>query len=234
MKAIVTILNAGSISTNLLLFGYIALVHEIIYDYYLHDPVLDITTRVMGEGLRNELFGTAILVIIGEVVAYTVVIGSLIQNTGYDNLLLAYWHTPAMLALNIVLFAFLFFIFYLPLRLPYFLIEEGQSPSMRRLNYLSFALVCAVAILPLFQGEKSLEGALAEPDETIILYLNGRDLESLPPGIGKLTELQVLHLGYNRLEELPPEFINLRKLQWLNLGGTVSGQYPGRCFCSLS
>jgi hypothetical protein len=55
------------------------------------------------------------------------------------------------------------------------------------------------------------------PSPEVPLYLDGSQLKSLPPGIGKFTHLTTLDLHDNQLTTLPPEIGDLAKLTTLDL-----------------
>lgn len=50
------------------------------------------------------------------------------------------------------------------------------------------------------------------------LTLAANDIKTLPPQIGKLTNLKWLSLDYNQLVALPPEIANLSRLEELYVG----------------
>ena len=62
--------------------------------------------------------------------------------------------------------------------------------------------------------------------QTHELRLWNRSLESLPPEVGRLTNLRRLDLGGNRLTSLPPEVGRLTNLQELDLGGNRLTSLP--------
>ncbi|MDY6965618.1 MAG: COR domain-containing protein [Halobacteriota archaeon] len=57
----------------------------------------------------------------------------------------------------------------------------------------------------------------AARDEALVLDLSGNNLSSLPPEIGKLSNLTELDLSYNQLSALPPEIGKLTNLTELHL-----------------
>ena len=56
-----------------------------------------------------------------------------------------------------------------------------------------------------------------------------KNLEVLPAGIGRLTQLRELDLSGSRLTTLPNELSRLQKLEVLNLTGNHSRNSPGCC-----
>ncbi len=158
--------------------------------------------------------------------AYTVVIGNILLPANYDNYLFAFWYSKAGFIMNSLVVLLLFFMFYMPLRLPYYISKGINSTRARILSGISLALVALTALLPLYEGEYSLEGALEKPGETRMLFLNSRKLQELDSRIGELKELRVLHLGFNGLSTLPPEFAGLEKLEWLDLSGNRFKEIP--------
>ncbi|MCB9236197.1 MAG: leucine-rich repeat domain-containing protein [Bacteroidia bacterium] len=64
---------------------------------------------------------------------------------------------------------------------------------------------------------RSLDRALAEPEQVFKLSLIEQDLKALPAEIGKLKNLQILYLNSNKLKELPEELGNCKNLQVINL-----------------
>jgi len=158
--------------------------------------------------------------------AYTVVIGNILLPANYDNYLFAFWYSKTGFIMNSLVVLLIFFMLYMPLRLPYYISKGINSTRARVLSGLSLALVALTALLPLYEGEYCLEGALEKPDEARILFLNSRKLTHLDRRIGELKELRVLHLGFNSLSTLPPEFANLKKLEWLDLSGNRFREIP--------
>ncbi|MGF2011026.1 COR domain-containing protein [Nostoc sp. DedVER01b] len=59
-----------------------------------------------------------------------------------------------------------------------------------------------------------------------ILKLSGKGLTTLPPEIGKLTNLQTLYLSNNQLSSLPPEIEKLANLQAFYLGSNQLSSLP--------
>lgn len=55
------------------------------------------------------------------------------------------------------------------------------------------------------------------PEETTNLDLSNKDIEYLPPDIGKFKNLEYLNLSYNSLEKLPEELCELKNLKTLLL-----------------
>jgi Leucine-rich repeat (LRR) protein len=66
----------------------------------------------------------------------------------------------------------------------------------------------------------SLQEALAEPEKVVKLDISMLKLTSIPPEIGKLTNLECLDVSFNRITTLPPELANLKKLRYIDLTGT--------------
>ena len=67
----------------------------------------------------------------------------------------------------------------------------------------------------------SLEEALKEPSKVKVLDLAMQHpkLTTLPPEIGKLTNLECLDVSFNRVSTLPEEMKMLKNLKTLNLAG---------------
>ena len=67
----------------------------------------------------------------------------------------------------------------------------------------------------------SLEEALKEPSKVKVLDLAMQHpkLTTLPPEIGKLTNLECLDVSFNRVATLPAEMSKLTKLKKLNMSG---------------
>ncbi|GAB4397342.1 MAG: hypothetical protein OHK0053_13550 [Microscillaceae bacterium] len=63
----------------------------------------------------------------------------------------------------------------------------------------------------------SLEEALQNPEEVLVLDLGGQKLGTLPPEIAQMTNLQKLVLYDNALRQVPPFLGQLRKLRYLDL-----------------
>ena len=63
----------------------------------------------------------------------------------------------------------------------------------------------------------SLEEALVEPEEVIVLTLKRDKLSEIPSEIYQFTNLQVLDLSKNKITEIPEEIKQLKLLQELNL-----------------
>jgi len=115
---------------------------------------------------------------------------------------------------------------YLPLRMPYFLYEAYENTKQKAIGIISILLVAAAAVLPLFEGEYSLEKALNNSIKVEILFLNSNGLDIVPDDVKKLPNLRVLHLGFNRLQSLPPWITELNKLEWIGLGGNHFREFP--------
>lgn len=83
-------------------------------------------------------------------------------------------------------------------------INPSQDPCMNGITYYS------------------MEEALQEPSKVTVLDLamqSPTKLTTLPPEIGKLTNLECLDISFNRISTLPMEMKELKKLKKLNLSG---------------
>jgi len=158
--------------------------------------------------------------------AYTTVIGNLLKPNDYNNYLLASHYSISLVILYTFIVILLFFMLYLPLRIPYFLYEKYESTKERILGAVSILLVAAAAILPLFEGEYSLEAALKDPRDVEVLFLNSTGIEQVPEEVTKFTNLRALNLGFNRLSSLPPWIVKLERLEWIGLGGNSFRIFP--------
>ncbi len=158
--------------------------------------------------------------------AFTVVIGNTLRPNDYNNYIMASCYSIPLIAMNTFIIVLLFFMLYLPLRIPYFVYERYNSSREAALGVLSICLITLAAVLPLFEGDYSLEDALEHPGEVQMLFLNGRGLSEVPSAVGKLSELRVLHIGFNNLDSIPPEIMKLKKLEWIGLGGNYFRTFP--------
>ncbi|HOP64076.1 MAG TPA: leucine-rich repeat domain-containing protein [Spirochaetota bacterium] len=158
--------------------------------------------------------------------AYTIVIGNILKPNDYNNYLLASYYSTPLIIMNTFIVLLLFFMLYLPLRMPYFIFENYESGKEKVLGAVSILLVAAAAVLPLFEGEVSLERALKNPREVEVLFLNSRELNEVPGEVQNLKNLRVLHLGFNRLSDLPPWINKLERLEWIGLGGNRFEEVP--------
>lgn len=175
---------------------------------------------------RVKNFVADILFLFFYSLAYTTVISNLLKSNDYNNYLLASHYSISLVILYTLIVLLIFFMLYLPLRIPYFLYEKYGSAKERMLGVLSILLVAAAAILPLFEGEYSLEAALENPRNVEILFLNSTGIEQIPDEVARLTNLRALHLGFNRLDSLPPWIVKLERLEWIGLGGNSFGNFP--------
>ncbi len=151
--------------------------------------------------------------------AYTIVIGNILQPGGYENYLFASWYAKPLVVMNLFIILLLFFMLYMPLRMPYFIFERSDGKPGSIASSISILLVAVAVVTPHFKGEVSLDMALENPEKTEILFLNSRGLDKVPDSIGRLKKLRVLHLGHNRLTELPESIGELKNLRWLNIEG---------------
>jgi len=158
--------------------------------------------------------------------AFTTVIGNILKPHDYSNYLMASHYSIPLTLLNTFIVILLFFMLYLPLRIPYFLYERYENTRELIIGGLSILLVAAGVVLPLFDGETSIESALEHPRDVEMLFLNGRGITELPEDITKLTDLRVLHLGYNNIHEIPEWIVRLERLQWIGLGGNSFREFP--------
>lgn len=160
-------------------------------------------------------------------IIFTVVISNILYTDNYDNFLLAYSYSKVYMGINIFIIMLLFYIFYLPLRMPYFFEEdENESDGKFFLNLFAMILVGASTILPLFEGYTSVDEALKNKDEARILFLNRKDLKEIPADVFKLNHLEALHLGGNQIESVPAEIKDLKKIKWLYLGSNHLKRFP--------
>ena len=88
-----------------------------------------------------------------------------------------------------------------------------------------------MSLVMLLEANKAYKFALesikkAERENPTLLELSRIGLESLPPEIGKLTNLMMLDLSDNRLTSLPPEIGNLKKLIMLDLDNNQITHLP--------
>jgi hypothetical protein len=158
--------------------------------------------------------------------AYTTVIGNILKTNDYNNYLLASHYSIPLIILYTFIVILLFFMLYLPLRIPYFLYERYENTKERILGAVSIILVAAAAVLPLFEGDYSLDKAVKHPREVEILFLNSTGIDMVPDELKNFTNLRALHLGNNRLSSLPPWIVNLDKLEWIGLGGNSFKNFP--------
>ena len=158
--------------------------------------------------------------------AYTTVIGNILRPNDYNNYLLASHYSTPLIIMNTFIVLLLFFMLYLPLRIPYFIYESYENGRDRAIGAVSILLVAAAAVLPLFEGEVSLERALKNPRDVAILFLNSSGIDEVPAEIRRFPNLRVLHLGFNRLQKLPPWINELERLEWIGLGGNSFRDFP--------
>ena len=158
--------------------------------------------------------------------AYTIVIGNLLKTHDYNNYLLASHYSIPLIVMYTFIVILLFFMLYLPLRIPYFLYERYGSTKELVIGGLSILFVAAAVVLPLFEGEYSLERALEHPGDVEILFLNSTGIDEVPVEIRRFNNLRVLHLGFNRIRALPLWLAELDKLEWIGLGGNSFRALP--------
>lgn len=175
---------------------------------------------------KTKNFIADILFLIFYSLAYTTVIGNILKPQDYSNYLLASYYSMSLMIMYTFVVLLLFFMLYLPLRIPYFLYEGSSDIKEKFMGVLSILLVTAAAVFPLFEGEYSIETALKDPRSVEILFLNSRGLDEIPEDVRKLDNLKALHLGFNRIKSLPPWIAELEKLEWIGLGGNSFSSFP--------
>ncbi len=201
-----------------------ALFGSVIKELFILMVVIAGTEKRKPSRVKN--FTADILFLFFYSLAYTTIISNLLKPNDYNNYLLASHYSISLVILYTFIVILLFFMLYLPLRIPYFLYEKYESAKERILGALSILLVAATAILPLFEGEYSLEAALKDSRDVEILFLNSTGIEQVPEEVTKLTNLRALHLGFNRLSSLPPWIVKLERLEWIGLGGNSFRNFP--------
>jgi|GEM_PF-1896053 len=175
---------------------------------------------------RWKSIGADVIFAVFYSLAYTIVIGNILAPSNYENYLFAAWYAKPLMIMNTLIIILLFFMFYMPMRMAYFIFEKPRSGTERAVSWAAVILVAAAVVILHFEGEVSLEEALERPESVKILFLNSRGLERLDPRIGELKNLRALHLGYNKLKKLPREVSKLQKLQWIGLAGNRLKEVP--------
>jgi len=75
-----------------------------------------------------------------------------------------------------------------------------------------------------------INNALHSDPPTDTLWLNNKNLQSLPPEIGQLTALKTLRLDDNQLHALPPEICLLENLEYLDVSHNPLQDFPPTMF----
>ena len=136
--------------------------------------------------------------------------------------LVRYWTQPVMLWIEGFAAILLICMTLIPLKIPW-LTEVWITRAFNRQTAvagLSLLSLFLAALSPLFAGQHDLAKALAEPERTHRLFLQGFSGQSLPAEINTLQYLQVLFVENGTLQSLPPSIGELKDLRYLQIQST--------------
>ncbi len=156
---------------------------------------------------------------------YTTVWMTLMTTENPANYLLSGAHSAFLLVMNVILAVLLFCIFYLPLRLGYF-ITQGSSVKAQAVTVISIILTALFSIMPLFEGYTSVESALKNRGDSVILFINNRGIKNISSDIVNLENLKILWADSNELYELPAGFESLKRIEKISLGNNRFSLFP--------
>lgn len=98
--------------------------------------------------------------------------------------------------------------------------------SKMKFLFVIYSIVFISTVLFSCSDYEKLSQALANPKGVTKLKIRYVGLDSLPPEIGKLTDLKTLYLFKNGLKTIPPEIGNLKNLERLVISSNKIVQIP--------